>query len=278
MPVARIALLTDRPAHPATRALIRVLAQSRHSSRVLFVEECRTWPAPQRFDLVLERILDCRPDRWAIVLQWLDNAACVSDPLAAASAAYDKLAGGELMAEAGLQVPAFMTVAQAVAHPCPHTALGPPPWVAKPRRGSMGNGIHLANCVADGLTLEGVRGAEYLLQRRIKDPLCYRVLCSDDEVLASYTKVAAPGELVASVTLGARRGAIMSDKREEVEMFAKRMVLAIGGHIMGPDILQDVDGALWALECNTAPGFDHASDIAERWLRWLDRRLLGRAV
>jgi D-alanine-D-alanine ligase-like ATP-grasp enzyme len=45
---------------------------------------------------------------------------------------------------------------------------------------------------------------------------------------------------------------------------------------MGADILEDRAGELWALECNTAPGFDPAGDIAERWVGWLDRVLLSR--
>jgi D-alanine-D-alanine ligase-like ATP-grasp enzyme len=53
------------------------------------------------------------------------------------------------------------------------------------------------------------------------------------------------------------------------------MVLATGGHIMGADILTDQTGKLWALECNSVPGFDPSSDVAQRWVRWLDRALLA---
>jgi hypothetical protein len=102
------------------------------------------------------------------------------------------------------------------------------------------------------------------------------VLCSEDEVLADYAKAAPPGELVASISLGAAREAVPARDRERVRGFGQAMVRATGEHIMGSDILIDAHGELWALECNTLAGFDPHSDIAQRWVAWLDGHLLNR--
>jgi hypothetical protein len=206
--VARIALLTDVPVHPSTVALIEALGDSAHELSVLSVEDYESWPRPESFDLVLDRVLIAAPGLWRTVLRWIGRARCVSDPREAAAAAGDKLVGSALLRDAGLPVPAFVSVGDAVASAESVEALGAAPWVCKPRSGQQGRGVRLVRSVREAVSVQERTGEPYLLQHRIESPVCYRVLCSCDEVLADYSKVAAPGELVASITLGARRGVV----------------------------------------------------------------------
>lgn len=273
--MAKLAVLACPGMQPATRALITALARRGHRVAVLYDEDVRRWPDAEHFDLVLERIPDRAGGRHgAGIAGWLTAAASVSDPLEASSAARDKLAGGRLMAGAGLPVPPFLEVGEAAAGTDPDRWLGAPPWIAKPRGGGRGESVCLVESVAAAAALQERAGVPYLLQSYIARARCYRVLCSRDLVLAAYAK-GTDGPLVASISKGSERLPVPEPVRSALCALGQPMVAALGGHIMGADILEGQDGGLWALECNTVPGFDAGSDIAGRWAQWLERNLLA---
>jgi glutathione synthase/RimK-type ligase-like ATP-grasp enzyme len=98
--------------------------------------------------------------------------------------------------------------------------------------------------------------------------LSFRVLCSPRTTIACYQRLSEANELVQSVSTGARRLNV-----EDTELYnalsrlGQRMCQSVGCHVAGVDILQDLEGRLWPLEVNTAPGFDAPSGIADKYVQ-----------
>ncbi len=96
-----------------------------------------------------------------------------------------------------------------------------------------------------------VRGAA-LLQEWVEDPACVRLFASPDACSLAYEKHRDPDALVTSGTVYPR----VYEPQPEMARLAQAMVGALGGGLMGVDVLVDAGGRLLALEANGPFGFD----------------------
>lgn len=143
-----------------------------------------------------------------------------------------------------------------------------PPVIVKPRFGHSGNNIHLVSRRQD---FEQYRHADFLAQRFVANAECIRVIASPTAVLISYKKVAPEGEFIANVDRGARRETLTPS--ETITRLARAMVAAMGGGLMGVDILQSPEGIL-ALETNVPFGFDvHDETFRKRLTDYMHQQL-----
>jgi glutathione synthase/RimK-type ligase-like ATP-grasp enzyme len=251
---------------PPTRATVDAW-ERRMPVDVLLAEDLASWPSPDSYDLVQFRGLGlrgakAREDIW----DWLAEVPLLSDPLLALQRDHDKILGGWTLLDAGLPVPPFALLDEPwITHGLP----AGPPWIVKPVRGGQGAGVALVSSLDEALAHQDEVGRPCLLQEYIPTRRCCRVLCAPDDILAAYARVS--DEVVANVALGAAREDL-DDSDVAIRELGQAMVAAVGGHVMGADVLEGEDGRLWALEVNSGAGFDHErQDIADRWVD----RLIG---
>lgn len=122
--------------------------------------------------------------------------------------------------------------------------------IVKPRFGHSGREVYLAEKETDMLNKQD---EDYLVQRYIKDATCIRVTASPTDILEAYKKIPPTGEVVANINKGSRAEPIsLSD---EMKRLATQAVQALGGGLMGVDLLDSPEG-LFVLEANVPFGFD----------------------
>jgi [lysine-biosynthesis-protein LysW]--L-2-aminoadipate ligase len=136
------------------------------------------------------------------------------------------------------------------------------PLVLKPAYCDGGRHIELVRSLSDahererGWRSDEARGGELrgvaLLQEWIEEPRCMRLYATPDETSAAYEKSRRPGALVTHGTVYAR----VHEPPRAMALLARRMVAALGGGLMGVDVLVDGAGRCWALEANAPFGFD----------------------
>jgi len=186
------------------------------------------------------------------------------NPVAALVASADKLATHAVWAAAGLPQPRTWALGRLPAWPAAGQEL-----VVKP---TWGDG---ARDVATARTLEEARAHagrdEAVLQERVQEPDVIRIFATPDAVSRAYEKHRAPGELLTHGTTYPRE----YDAPADLAHLARRMVAALGGGLMGVDVLRDADGSLLALEANGPFGFD-VTDPAQG--RWVARAALAHAA
>lgn len=159
---------------------------------------------------------------------------------------------------------------QSLPHP-PTTRLEDFSWVSnrgpviiKPRFGHSGANIHLMRNRQD---CAAYLNKDMLAQKYIKDAECVRVIASSHAILSAYKKVAAKGELAASIDRGAKRTPL--SLTSEMENLAKSAVKALGGGLMGVDLLSAPEG-LFVLEANVPFGFDiHDDNLRKRLAEYI---------
>lgn len=98
----------------------------------------------------------------------------------------------------------------------------------------------------------GERRGRALLQEWIEEPACVRIYATSDETSAAYEKSRRPGALTTHGTVYPR----VYEPPPALARLATRMVAALGGGLMGVDVLTDAAGRHWALEANAPFGFD----------------------
>ena len=98
----------------------------------------------------------------------------------------------------------------------------------------------------------GERRGAAVLQDWVQEPRCVRLYATPERTSAAYEKSREPGALVTHGTVYPRVYA----PPPAMASLARRMVAALGGGLMGVDILVDRDGRHLALEANGPFGFD----------------------
>jgi [lysine-biosynthesis-protein LysW]--L-2-aminoadipate ligase len=98
----------------------------------------------------------------------------------------------------------------------------------------------------------GERRGPALLQEWVEDPACVRIFATPDECSLAYEKHRDDGDLVTSGTVYPR----VYEAPPAMAELAQRMVAALGGGLMGVDVLTDASGRHLALEANAPFGFD----------------------
>lgn len=130
------------------------------------------------------------------------------------------------------------------------------PMIIKPIFGHSGNNIYLVNNLDDAILISKRCDSDSILQEYIKKPICWRIISTPNSIIAAYEK-RLPKSVVVNVDKGARRIYIKPDTR--VTDLAKECVKALGGGLMGVDILEK-DNEYYALEANVPFGIDETNE------------------
>jgi [lysine-biosynthesis-protein LysW]---L-2-aminoadipate ligase len=205
---------------------------------------------------VLPSLDGIEPGLWA-----LDRLASlgvtVLNGSASLTAAHDKLATAQALRAANVPHPETFHLAPWL----PWPALDPP-LVIKPRFGSWGADVVRCDDAASvGRAVDELRSrpwfeatgavAQRLVPPRGQD---LRVIVAAGRVVGAVRRVAAPGEWRTNVALGARREP--ATPREEAAAVAVAAAAAVGGDLVGIDLLPDRGGCWTVLEVNGAVDFN----------------------
>ena len=219
-------------------------------------------PPLDRWDLVVPHVLVEEVAAFAPTLRAaaLLEAAGVPllNPTAALLASSDKLTTHAVWAAAGVDQPQTWDLDRVDRWP----GAGDAPLVLKP---SLCDGArHIAFVRSLGEARERVgawredeaRGGERrgaaLLQEWVAEPRCARIFATPERTSQAFEKAREPGALVTHGTVYPH----VYDPPEAMAALAMRMVAALGGGLMGVDVLVDADGRHLALEANAPFGFD----------------------
>jgi [lysine-biosynthesis-protein LysW]---L-2-aminoadipate ligase len=165
------------------------------------------------------------------------------------------------------------------------------PLVLKPAYGDGARHVTLVSSLREARSVErawrrderrgGERRGRALLQAWIEDPACVRIFATPHETSFAYEKSRRTGELVTHGTVYPRE----YEPGPALAALARRMVAALGGGLMGVDVLVDAAGRQWALEANAPFGFDVtdpaqgafvAAAAARTARRWAERSAASR--
>jgi [lysine-biosynthesis-protein LysW]---L-2-aminoadipate ligase len=220
-------------------------------------------PPSDRWDLVVPHVLVEEVAAFAETMRAaaLLEAAGVPllNPLHAIVASSDKLTTHAVWAAAGLPQPRTWDLA-ALEDRWP----GEPgePLVLKPSLCDGARHIGLVRSLGEARAIvaswreDEARGGERrgaaLLQEWVAEPRCVRIFATPERTSQAYEKDRAEGELV---THGTVYPHVYEPPRAMADL-ARRMVAALGGGLMGVDVLVDASGRHLALEANAPFGFD----------------------
>ncbi len=205
---------------------------------------------------VLESLDGIQPGLWA-----LDRLAAlgvtVLNPRSALTAAHDKLATAAALGAAGVPHPE-------TAHVAPWLPAAPlaPPLVLKPRFGSWGTDVVRCDDEASvHAALAELRTRPWFdatgaVAQRLVPPRGYdlRLLVAGGQVAGAVRRIAAPGEWRTNVALGARREPVTP--AGDACRVALAAAAAVGGDLVGIDLLPDGHGGWIVLELNGAVDFN----------------------
>lgn len=204
---------------------------------------------------VLETLDGVEPGIWQ--LRRLENAGVrVLNPASALLASHDKLATALHLARAGIPHPRTAQagsggIGMAMALPV----------VAKPRFGSWGRDVYLCRNPRElGRCLHRLRDRAWFrrqgaLVQELVPPMGrdLRLVVAGSEVVGAVERIAAPGEWRTNVALGGRRQPIQPPAGA-CEL-AVRAAAAVGGDLVGIDLLPLRTGGYVVLEINGAVDF-----------------------
>ncbi|RBY78904.1 hypothetical protein DQ238_10955 [Geodermatophilus sp. TF02-6] len=187
------------------------------------------------------------------------------NPVTSLVASSDKLVTHAVWAAAGIPQPATWDLAGLRRWPLPGR-----PMVLKPALGDGSRDIRLVPDLLEARAAEGAwrsaeaadgkpRGAA-LLQEWIPEPVCVRLFATPTATSSAHEKARAAGAVVThgSYTRSYRPPPAMAE-------LAQRMVAALGGGLMGVDVLVAPDGRLLALEANAPFGWDVTDPAQGDW-------------
>ena len=200
-------------------------------------------------------------------LSTLDDAealgAVVLNGAHALRATHDKLETAMRLSAVGIPHPRIALVEDALALPAIR-----PPVVVKPRFGSWGRDVILCptrsallQCLTRLATRRWFRRQGALVQELV--PPCgfdLRVIVSGTSVVGAIERRAAPGEWRTNVALGATRQRV-STVPDSARSLAIAAACAVGGSLVGVDLLPVGDGGWTVLELNGAVDFTHEYSV-----------------
>ena len=218
-------------------------------------------PPPQRWDIVIPHVLVEEVAAFGATMQLASLletcGAALLNPLAAIVTSSDKLATHAVWAAEGLPQP----VTASLGHVDTWPAEGRP-MVVKPALGDGARHIAMVDSLAAARAVEagwradeaagGERRGAALLQEWIPEPRCVRLYATPERTSPAFEKSRRPGALITHGTVYER----ICEPPPAMAALARRMVAALGGGLMGVDILVDANGRQWALEANAPFGFD----------------------
>lgn len=179
------------------------------------------------------------------------------NPVGAILASSDKLATHAAWASAGLPQPRSWDLAAPPAWPTDGR-----PLVLKPaycdgaRHISLVHGLDEARATEAAWRADEARGGERrgaaVLQEWLEEPTCLRLYATPWVVSKAYEKDRRPHALITHGTVYPR----VTDPSPALASLARRAVAALGGGLMGLDVLVGADGRHALLEANAPFGFD----------------------
>ena len=212
---------------------------------------------------VLTSLDGIEPGLWALE-RLAASGVTVLNGRRALVAAHDKLATASALYAAGVSHPYTVHVAPWL--PVPELE---PPIVLKPRFGSWGQDvIRCDDAESIEHALEELRDRPWFqatggVAQKLVAPRGYdlRVVVARNRVVGAVRRVAAPGEWRTNVALGARREPLSPPP--EASAIALDAAAAIGGDLVGVDLLPADVGTWVVLELNGAVDFTSAYSIEE---------------
>jgi len=212
---------------------------------------------------VLTSLDGIEPGLWALE-RLAASGVTVLNGRRALVAAHDKLATASALHAAGVSHPYTVHVAPWL--PVPELE---PPIVLKPRFGSWGQDvIRCDDAESIEHALEELRDRPWFqatggVAQKLVAPRGYdlRVVVARNRVVGAVRRVAAPGEWRTNVALGARREPLSPPP--EASAIALDAAAAIGGDLVGVDLLPADVGTWVVLELNGAVDFTSAYSIEE---------------
>jgi len=221
----------------------------------------RTGPPSGRWDLVIphvlvEEVVAFSPTlRLAALLE--ATGVPLLNPVGAILASSDKLTTHAVWAAHGLPQPRVWPLEGLPIWPASGR-----PLVLKPsycdgaRHIALVESLDEARRTVAAWRADEARGGEprgpALLQEWVEEPACVRIFATPREVSRAYEKDRRPGALVTHGTVYPR----IYDPPPELAALARRAVAALGGGLMGLDVLIGGDGRHHLLEANAPFGFD----------------------
>ncbi|HEV7806733.1 MAG TPA: hypothetical protein VGO80_12990 [Solirubrobacteraceae bacterium] len=160
----------------------------------------------------------------------------------------NKLLTHVVMASAGLPQPDAWTLAEIDQVTWPQDGL-----LVKPITGSGGLGVTLVHSREDAMECAVATRDQCFLQQFLPDARCIRVVATQHASIGRYEKRVPRGTIVAGITSGAEE--VKLDPREDLDHLAIAMARAVEMDIVGADILETADGALFGIEVNANFGF-----------------------
>jgi glutathione synthase/RimK-type ligase-like ATP-grasp enzyme len=241
-----------------------------------------TGPPPGHYDLAVAHVLVEEVVAYAptFALATLLEAAGVPllNPVTSLVASADKLVTHAVWAAAGVPQPAAWDLARVREWPVPGR------MVLKPALGDGARYVELVGDLDAAHEVEaawradeaagGHRRGAALLQEWIPEPACARIFATPTATSLVYEKSREDGALVTSGTVYPR----VYEAPPEMARLASRMVAALGGGLMGVDVLIAPDGRLLALEANAPFGFDVTDPEQGRWVARAALAAIGRAA
>jgi len=193
--------------------------------------------------------------------------------------AHDKLATAQALAAAGVPHPCTVHVAPWL--PWPELE---PPVVLKPRFGSWGRDVVRCDTPTElAFAMEAMRHRVWFtatggVVEELVPPSGYdlRLLVAGGCVVGAVSRHAKPGEWRTNVALGARRVPVVPPP--ETEALAVAAAEALGGDLLGVDLLPTPEGGWTVLEVNGAADFTAAYSLGEEVFTAARRALTERAA
>ena len=225
---------------------------------------------------VLPTLDGIEPGLWA--LDRLDaRGVTVLNPRRALVTAHDKLTTAEMLFAA--RVPHPRTVHVAPWLPEPELE---PPLVLKPRFGSWGSDVvRCDDAQSVASALETIRERTWFeatgaVAQKLVEPHGYdlRLVVAAGTIVGAVRRVAAPGEWRTNVALGARREPI--DPPSDARAIALAAAAAVGGDLVGVDLLPAGLGSWVVLEVNGAVDFNSTYSLTDDVFAETRRALLFR--
>jgi RimK family alpha-L-glutamate ligase len=227
---------------------------------------------------VLPSLDAVEPGLWA--LDRLEaRGVTVLNPRRALVAAHDKLTTAEMLFAARVPHPRTVHVAPWLGDPELEA-----PLVLKPRFGSWGSDVVRCDDQESVATaLEAIRDRPWFeatgaIAQKLVQPQGYdlRLVVAGGTVVGAVRRVAAPGEWRTNVALGARREPV--DPPSDARAIALAAAAAIGGDLVGVDLLPAGLGSWVVLEVNGAVDFNGTYSLADDVYAETRRALMFRPV
>ena len=227
---------------------------------------------------VLPSLDGIEPGWWALETLAKRGVIVLNDGPSLARA-HDKLATAHALAAAGVPHPATL-------HAAPWTGWPElePPVVLKPRFGSWGRDVvRCETRSALALALKEARCRVWFnatggVVQSLVPPSGYdlRLIVAAGRVVGAVSRHARAGEWRTNVALGARRVPVVPPP--DAEVLAVAAAEALGGDLMGVDLLPTPDGGWTVLEVNGAADFTAAYSLGEEVFTAARRALTERAA